>query len=338
MSLTPPSSAGCVGEDDVSDNGSHPGVYWPKDRSVRAPDGAEIAYTFLGPQDGPVVALCAGFLCPDTWWYHLAPALATEGHRVLLFHYRGVGTSGLPHPRAEGAFTMERFAGDLAAIVAAEGIDRLSLLGHSMGVQVMLEAYRLLRDRADLPALVAITGQYSSPLRSLYDRPQLAAVLYEPLRLGLRLVVPPVRQAVWRSALRLPALRFGQLISAFGPRTDATIIDAYLRHLARRDVGMIMRVVEGMHAHSAADLLPQIAAPTLVLMGGRDPFSPPSQGRLMAGAIPTAVTRTVPLGTHGLILEYPEQVNGYVLDFLARHAPAVSPRYCPSAGSKSIAE
>jgi hypothetical protein len=44
-----------------------PGVIWPKDRRVATDDGAEIAYTFLGPKRGRVVALCSGFLCPDTW-------------------------------------------------------------------------------------------------------------------------------------------------------------------------------------------------------------------------------------------------------------------------------
>jgi hypothetical protein len=59
----------------------------------------------------------------------------------------------------------------------------------------------------------------------------------------------------------------------------------------------------------------------------------------MVSAIPGAVAKTVPLGTHGTILEYPEQVNGYVLDFLAAHVKrAGGPHASASAGSKSIEE
>jgi pimeloyl-ACP methyl ester carboxylesterase len=128
-----------------------PGVYWPKDRTVRTDDGADIAYTFLGRPPhraaGPVVALCSGFLCPDTWWYHLAPALASEGYSVLVFHYRGIAQSTLPAVVDRSAFAIPRLAADLGAIVAEEQLDDLVLVGHSMGVQVMLEAYRLLRWR-----------------------------------------------------------------------------------------------------------------------------------------------------------------------------------------------
>src|SRR5687768_1849087 len=109
---------------------SEPGVYWPKERAVRSDDGARIAYTFLGPDDGQVVALCSGFLCPDTWWYYLAPDLAEAGYRVLLFHYRGIASSGLPPADGPDAFTVDRFAADLRAIVDEEDLADIIIVGH----------------------------------------------------------------------------------------------------------------------------------------------------------------------------------------------------------------
>jgi 3-oxoadipate enol-lactonase len=294
-----------------------PGVRWPKDRRVRSVDGAEIAYTFLGPADRRVVALCAGLLCPDTWWHHLVPALLADGHRVLLFHYRGVGTSGLPE-RVDGTtMAPDRFAADLVAIADEEDLTDLTLVGHSMGVQVALEAWAQLGGR--VRALVALTGPFASPLRSLYGRPEISWAVYEPLRLALWSLVPPVRRALWRTTWsRLPVWRFAGLIRAFGPRTDPQLVRSYLDHAAQMDPEVVLRILEGVHAHDASERLPQVDVPTLVVVGGKDPFTPPEQGRIMAAAIPDAVLREVPDGTHGAILEYPEVTNGYVLDFLRR--------------------
>ena len=292
-----------------------PGVLWPKDRSVLSDDGTTITYTFLGPSEGRVVALCSGFLCPDTWWYYLAPALERAGYRVLLFHYRGIATSGLPADTGSHSFTVNRYAADLRAIAEAEDLHDMVLVGHSMGVQVMLEAFRMLRTRSS--AVVALTGPYASPIRTLYGRRELVYV-YELTRLAAGATFPPLLRAYWRAIWRyVPFLAIGRAVKAFGPRTSEAIVQSYVEHAAAMDPRLVIRIAEGMHEHDAMDLLPEIDVPALVVIGGKDPFSPPDLGHEMVRAMPDAVLKTVPNGTHGTILEYPEMVNGFVLDFLA---------------------
>lgn len=305
-----------------------PGVLWPKDRWVRTDDGADIAYTFLGPDDGPVVALCSGFLCPDTWWAALAPALADAGYRVLLFHYRGTAVSRPPrdpgwHGRGIGrdTFTIPRFAEDLRAIVEQESISELAVAGHSMGSQVALEAYRLMPER--VRAILSLTGPYASPVHTLYGVDYLGLLLYPLAQATVLLSPPPLVRAVWRFGwTRLPIARLGKLVRALGPRMDAAAMRSYVEHGAATDPYIAALTTSGMHAHSAEDLLPEIAVPVLVVVGGKDPFSPPSLGHTMAERIPDATLRVAPLGTHGTMLEYPESVNGWVLDFLEAHYPA----------------
>ena len=292
-----------------------PGVMWPKDRSVLSDDGATITYTFLGPTDGRVVALCSGFLCPDTWWYYLAPALERAGHRVLLFHYRGIATSGLPADTGSHSFTVDRYAADLRAIAEAEDLRDMVLVGHSMGVQVMLEAFRMLRTRSS--AVVALTGPYASPIRTLYGRRELV-YLYEVTRFAAGAMFPPLLRVYWRAIWRyVPFLAIGRAVRAFGPRTSEAIVQSYVEHAAAMDPKLVIRIAEGMHEHDAMDLLPEVDVPALVVIGGKDPFSPPDLGHDMVRKMPEAVLKTVPNGTHGTILEYPEMVNGFVLDFLA---------------------
>ena len=292
-----------------------PGVYWPKDRSVPSDDGATITYTFLGPDDGQVVALCSGFLCPDTWWYYLAPALADAGYRVLLFHYRGIATSTLPPNVGRETFTLVRCAGDLRAIVDAEGLDDIVLVGHSMGVQVMLEAYRLLANRTS--AVISLTGPYASAVKTLYDRSE-AILLYEFTRVLFRMSYPPLLRAAWRSAwTRLPFLSIGRAVRAFGPRTSDKVVASYVAHAAQMDPLLALRIAEGMHNHSAQGFLSEVNVPALIVIGGKDPFSPPRLGQDMVEQMPNATLAEVPNGTHGTILEYPDEVNAFVLEFLA---------------------
>ena len=292
-----------------------PGVLWPKDRSVLSDDGARITYTFLGPSDGQVVALCSGFLCPDTWWYFLAPALERAGFRVLLFHYRGIATSGLPADTGPHSFTVDRFAADLRVIAEAEDLHDMVLIGHSMGVQVMLEAHRMLPQRT--AAVVALTGPYASPVRTLYGRRELVYV-YEATRLALGAMPSPLLRAYWRAVWRyVPFLKIGRMVKAFGARTSEAVVASYVEHAAAMEPKLVIRIAEGMHEHDAMDHLPDVDVPALVVIGGKDPFSPPDLGHEMVAAMPNAVLKTVPNGTHGTILEYPEMVNGFVLDFLA---------------------
>src|SRR5688572_27538089 len=90
------------------------GQIWEKDRCVTSYDGTEIRYALRGPADAPVVALCAGFVCPDTYWRYLVPELETD-HRVLVWNYRGIGVSGLPR---EPGFCARDIADDDLSIEA----------------------------------------------------------------------------------------------------------------------------------------------------------------------------------------------------------------------------
>jgi 3-oxoadipate enol-lactonase len=307
-----------------------PGLLWEKDRRVTTEDGAQLAYTFLGPDDGPVVALASGFLCPDTWWAHLAPALADEGYRVLLFHYRGVASSTLPqdpkwHGRGLGrdALSISRFARDLQEIVEQEDLAELAVIGHSMGSQVALESYRRMPER--VRSLVSVTGPYASPVRTLFGLEPLGALVYPAVIAAFWLSPPPVLRAGWRLAWkRLPVARAGQLLGVIAPRCSPEQLRTFVEHGAETDPYVAAATTTAMHAHSAEDLLPEIDAPVLVIVGGKDPFSPPELGQHMVERIPDARLRSVPLGSHGALLEYPELVNGWVLDFLADALPLPS--------------
>jgi pimeloyl-ACP methyl ester carboxylesterase len=280
-----------------------------------------IRYTVHGPDDAPVVVLCAGFLCPDTYWKYLAPGLA-ESYRVLMWNYRGIGVSGLPRNPGFHAYairdsdlSIEVNVRDLGAVLNDAGIERAALIGHSMGVQVILEAYREFAER--VTALIAIAGPYRTPLRTFYGTDISARLA--PLALPMLHAFPRVSLLAWRALLRNPlAYPVGvRLARAIGPRAKPEDMRGYFEHLSMTDPLIAAKMVRGMHAHSAEDLLAKIEVPALVLHGTSDPFTPLSVAEEMGAAIPHARLVAFEGGSHTLPIEYPAEISAEVSSFLA---------------------
>jgi pimeloyl-ACP methyl ester carboxylesterase len=228
-----------VPEDAPSWPGDRGGHVWHKNREVVADDGARIRYTVLGPQDGEWLVLCAGFMCPDNFWQYLVPPLL-DRYRVVVLNYRGVGASTDPRPLGHRArnvrasdYTIERFAGDVGAVMEAEDARAATVLGHSMGVQVALEVWRQQHDLADaaerasrVAALVLVTGPYASPLADFYGT-SIGTYLFPFAYLGLPLLPRPVQKLI-PELVRLPiALPVARLIRALGPHTPAEGMSGY---------------------------------------------------------------------------------------------------------------
>jgi pimeloyl-ACP methyl ester carboxylesterase len=78
--------------------------------------------------DGPPLILLHGW--PQHWWCwrHLIPALARD-HRVLAPDLRGFGWSDAPRD----AYAKSTFAADILALMDAEALDRVRLIGHDWG-------------------------------------------------------------------------------------------------------------------------------------------------------------------------------------------------------------
>ncbi|HEX9696629.1 MAG TPA: alpha/beta hydrolase [Actinomycetota bacterium] len=298
------------------------GTLFPKDRCIVSFDGTHIAYTMLGSGDGPVIALCAGYVCPDNFWTYLAPELAKRA-RVLIWNYRGAGVSGMPREPgfwARGVsvedFAVRNYAKDLKAILDHEGIDKIALVGHSMGAQVCLESYRLMPER--VVALVSISGPFSSPVRTFYNLAMFPKI-FAVARVGIN-AFPRPAHGVWRALFKtgLPHA-VARATGAIGSKCKADDMAAYYEHMAELDPIVMMKMAEAMHRHSAEDLLRHIQVPALVITGDRDNFTPPWIGRIMASRIPVAEQVVIEGGSHAAIIEEPQIVNDAVTDFLKRH-------------------
>lgn len=297
-------------------------LLFPRDRRVTSSDGTEIAYSVHGGA-GPWVALVPGLFCPDNFWRYLLPELATN-HRVIVWDLRGLGASGTPRPPGYRAanlspadFSMDKQARDLAALFDAEGVQEAALIGHSMGGQVALEAYRLMPERVS--AIVMLTAPFESPLKTFYGRD--FNNLFRAARLAMRALPRPPVVLAWRSLfLANPSVthQLAQITRALGPDARLEDMATYYRHMAYLDPLVMLTMAEAMRVHSAADLLPKIDVPTLIVAGSLDTFTPPPQAERMRDATPGAELVMIEGASHGAVIEKPGEVNAAITSFLAR--------------------
>jgi N-formylmaleamate deformylase len=126
--------------------------------------GTRLHYLDYGGTGEPLL-LIPGITMPAKTWEFVSLRLA-ERCRVLAVDLRGRGLSDRGRP---GDHTLPTYAGDVAAIIAAEGLDRPAILGHSLGARVAT-ALGVLHPQARGPVVVA-DPPLSGPGRGPYPTP-----------------------------------------------------------------------------------------------------------------------------------------------------------------------
>jgi pimeloyl-ACP methyl ester carboxylesterase len=114
---------------------------------TRSTDGVEIAYTAAGAGSTALLFIHGG-LADRTFWAPQLEALA-DRYRLVAIDLAGHGESGT----SRRAWTIPAFGEDARAVADALKLERVVILGNSLGGAVALEAARLLRGRA-----IAVVG------------------------------------------------------------------------------------------------------------------------------------------------------------------------------------
>ena len=97
-------------------------------------------------------------------------------------------------------------------------------------------------------------------------------------------------------------------------------LDAYLRHMGALSPIVFLKMAECMAAHSAGPYLRSIHAPTLVVAGERDVFTPMWCSEEIVREMPRAKLLVLREGSHAALVEQPEAVRDAVEGFLAEVA------------------
>jgi pimeloyl-ACP methyl ester carboxylesterase len=288
-----------------------------------ARDGTRLHWTSTGA-GAPAVVLTDGIGCAGFVWRYLEPTLA-QRHRVLHWNYRGHGKSEAP--REAFRITVDDCAEDLLAVLDAAGEERAVLAGHSMGVQVVLEAHRRAPERA--LALLLVCGAPGRPIDTFHDSP------------ALKLAFPFARSAVEKHPLLarvvfqaiVPtdfAVEFALNFEVDRARIDRADLVRYFEELSAVDPLLFVRMLASAGEHDSVDHLPEVDVPTLVVAGERDSFTPMRLSGAMHRAIPGSELLVLPGGTHVGPLEHPDLLAERVESFLRRALDAAPARARPA--------
>jgi pimeloyl-ACP methyl ester carboxylesterase len=231
----------------------------------------------------------------------MARQLATD-RPVVQWDYRGHGVSGVPTD--PDAVTVEHVMEDLSAVMAAAQIRRAVLVGHSFGVQVVLEAARRWPER--VAAIVAVAGSAGAPLPPSATRPPFGVLtMVERLNARLPQRTDEAWRAWWRSPLPHLAARALGGTSVAAPRQ---VMLAYYQHVSTRDISLLLPMMRAMQEHDASDVLPALRVPLLALAGDADRLTPlPVMTKLALGA-PRGELAVCHGATHTLPAEHPDWV------------------------------
>jgi len=260
---------------------------------------------------GPAIVLCDGLGCDGYVWKYTIGHFAKD-HQVVRWHYRGHGRSEAPADLRE--MCVEGLAEDLRLVLDRLEIDQAILVGHSMGVQVILEA-ALTSMPERVAGLILLCGAPGRPLDT-FKNTSLGLVVFPQIRaLAMRYPVP--FQRGWRAMLRSPlTLVVTRLFEINAALVDVQELKPYLERLATMDPRAFLAMLADASTHSAEPRLGELRTPTLVVGAERDTFTPLRRSKAMQRAIPDAEFFLLPDATHTGPLEWPELLNLRMRKFL----------------------
>lgn len=300
-----------------------------------ATDGTRIWYGHSNLGSLPLV-LCDGIGCDGFIWPYLIDRFRDD-HTIVRWHYRGHGRSEVPRDLSH--LSIEDLVEDLFGILDELGLERVVLAGHSMGVQVILEAMRHHSHR--VAGLVPICGSYGRPADTFHGTHLYRPVFERAIRTVRRL--PRLSTAIWRrilpTGLSLQVARFTELNRELVRPVDFM---PYLEHLSTMRADVFFRMLEFAIDHTTEDLLETIDVPTLIIAGEHDKFTPAACSEEMHRRIPNAGLVVIEGGTHTAPIERPDDMEAalepFLKDLLARENAAASdtapsPRQAETAGA-----
>jgi pimeloyl-ACP methyl ester carboxylesterase len=239
---------------------------------------------------GPDVLLIGGLGDTVESWQFQLDGLR-DRYRLTAFDNRGAGRTAMPG----GPVSVEIMADDAADVLRALGIPFAHVAGFSGGSIV---AQELALSHADLVRSLVLQSTW--PVMDRYFRSWLLFVRW-------LVEVAPSEQAFLEGF-------FLDIYTARG-HNDGTVgrfIEEVLAFPHKQRTEDLHRYIDALLDHDTTSRLPQIAAPTLVLAGGRDPTARPPLGRAVAELIPGAQFEVMEEEAHQPFQEVPDQWNARV--------------------------
>jgi len=277
----------------------------------KASDGLDLFYATEGT--GEPLVFCYGLVCSSLHWTYQIEHFR-KSHQAIWFDYRGHHNSRTPEDLS--TITVPTFADDLKTLFDHLGIEKATLLGHSMGVSVALEFAHRFPDR--VKSLVLANGAAQRPLETLLHNFNLLPMGFEML-CKLYEASPTLFKMGWDLQKGNFLARAIVRMAGFNPHLAAQQdIEAYVSQIEEMDPGIFLQILKNYHAHDATAWLHTIQKPTLLISGDEDLITPPQQQKILHQLIPGSELIEIRHGSHCPQMDQPDLISEKIQSFLSK--------------------
>jgi pimeloyl-ACP methyl ester carboxylesterase len=259
-------------------------------QSVDLPNGQSIAVVELGEESNPPLVLLHGYSDNSRSWSLVADQLS-QSFRLIAVDLRGHGKSAAP----DCCYTLSDMAHDVKLVMDHYGIERASLVGHSLGsmvAQVFAQQYPDRLNKLVLVSTALSATDLAAPGGWLWDN---VSALEDPIDPNSQFMLD------WYA-------------------NPNPVDEEFLTRERTESAAMPVKAWKGVLSELATSeygkLTSRIEAPTLVIWGGKDGFFDADSQKAVRAALPESDYREFPDLGHNLFREEPDLLAETISDFL----------------------
>ena len=277
-----------------------------QDVAAFAPPLADVSHSLHGPREGPALLLVHGFPFDRAMWRFQVGPLTAAGYRVVVAELPGFGRTEQVGARDAPLDSVDAMAADLVRLMDRLRIDRFVPAGFSMGGYVALALAAVIKDR--LSGLVLIDTRAEAD--SEEARKKRDATIEQVQAHGTR-------------ALAM-AMIANQLTEATR-NSERLLTDEVRSMMLRQPKSAVVAALKAMRDRpDRRDLLKGLDCPVLIVVGEKDPVTPPAAATVMSDLARKSELVTIAGGAHLTPMERPDEVNEALLAWLGKTVPVAT--------------
>ncbi len=293
-------------------------------------DGTGIAYYVAGNRKGMPIVLSNGLGGNIAAWMPMIEALK-DRYLFITWDYRGLYKSDIP--KNMRTMAVPYHMKDLELLLKKLRVRKALFVGWSMGVQVNFEFYK--KHPEMFYGLVVLSGAAGYPFDTtkLLHGDVLRILVKLPAHLGS--LIPDVIKFLTDRPYFFKIMKLSGIVAKTCSEKIFMDIVKDFRHL---DFNAYFTMLDYLGEHSAEDALPLISCPTLIVVGGKDLFTPLPVAQKMHDNIQDSSLFILPKATHYAMAEYPREIIDEILKFIHKNRIDRHEREAlPAAGNASQA-
>lgn len=259
----------------------------------------------------PLIVLNYGLVCSTLHWKYQLEFLDQCGFKILLHDYRG-------HFQSTGKdqiekLTFKQMAQDTHDLIDFLGAKQVILMGHSMGVNICLEMYRLMPSK--ILKIILISGTIM-PVRDVMFNNNLMQFI-SPVLKNVLGKYPRYFQKVWGLSGWNPLVK--EIVKRQGfnaKKVESEFIEVYLNRVGELGPEVFFQLYDEMGRHDILGFCSKINCPVLIIGGDQDKVIPPYLQRVLHKEIKTSEFYLIHTGSHVPQVDFHEHVNQRIDLFL----------------------